>query len=486
MRNRLVEDSILILATNGITYFTTLVSNRLVSSCYSFGDFGTRAQFLSVVSIVLSVISIGLANCPSYFIPLAEGKDSAEKISRNLYFVAIVVLAPFVFILPVMFDNVIKYFNNPKLVDYKLLLWIMVAEQFLYSFYSGIQIAKHKAIKNALLNLLRAILSVTCTYVICSQGLPILYNVLGSAVLDFGFCVFSVWDSTHPLMHIGRWLDVRLIRNMLGYCLPLGVSSVTASLCTQIDKLFVGGLYSETEYALYANLCTELPLAAVSGAFIAIISPYVVKMVNLGKQQEAIKLWGYVIVLVAIILFPVISILIVYSKQAVLILFSEKYVIGYKLFCVFSLMEVFRITYFGLILKAYGKSWIILSCSALTLILDVLLNTLSYFVFQAGLLGFAISTFCSTLIIQLLQLVMSSRISGVGFCQIFPWVELMRVSLINLAFALGFSMLSSSLNWDYYDILPVSCIVAVWIVGYVILNIKKISRLYFIIRDTKI
>ena len=149
-------------------------------------------------------------------------------------------------------------------------------------------------------------------------------------------------------------------------------------------------------------------------------------------------------------------------------------------------MEVFRITYFGLILKAYGKSWIILSCSALTLILDVLLNTLSYFVFQAGLLGFAISTFCSTLIIQLLQLVMSSRISGVGFCQIFPWVELMRVSLINLAFALGFSMLSSSLNLDYYDILPVSCIVAVWIVGYVILNLKKISRLYFIIRDTKI
>lgn len=486
MRNRLVEDSILILATNGITYLTTLVSNRLVSSSYSLEDFGTRAQFLSVVTIILSVISLGLANCPSYFIPLAEGKNSAEKISRNLYFVAIVVLAPFIFILPLLFDNVVLYFNNPKLVDYKPLLWIMVAEQFLYSFYSGIQIAKHNAIKNALLNLLRAILSVACTYIICLNGLPILYIVLSSATIDFAFCFFSVWDSTHPLLHIGRWLDARLIRNMLGYCIPLGVSAITASLCTQIDKLFVGGLYSETEYALYSNMCTELPLAALSGAFIAIISPYVVKMVNSGNQQEAIKLWGYVIILVAIILFPVISVLIVYSKQAVFILFSEKYVVGYKLFCVFSLMEIFRITYFGLILKAYGRSWVILLCSALTMILDVLLNTFSYFILDAGLLGFAVSTFCSTLIIQLLQLVMSSRISGVRFCKIFPWKELGKVALINLAFALFFSMLSNSLKLEYSDILSVMCIAVVWVVGYVILNLKKVSRLYLLIRDTKI
>lgn len=489
MRNRLIEDSILILATNGMTYLTTLISNRLISSHFSLNDFGTRAQFLSIVTIVLSIISLGLANCPSYFIPLAgdsRERNNPEKICRNLYFIAILILAPLAIISPWLFDYAVIYFKNPELTKYKILMWIMVSEQFLYSFYSGIQIAKHKAIKNAILNLFRAVCSVACTFMLCSNGFSILYVVIGAIIIDLLFCVFSVVDSVRPLQHIDRWIDGRLIRKMLGYSIPLGISSITASMCAQIDKLFVGRLYSEAEYALYSNMCTELPLAAVSGAFIAIISPYVVKMVNCGKQQDAIRLWGLVIELVAIVLFPIISILTVYSRQIVFILFSEKYVIGYDLFCVFSLMEIFRITYFGLILKAYGKSWVILFCSALTLVLDVILNAISYFVLDAGLLGFAVSTFCSTFIIQLLQLVMSSRISGVCFHSIFPWLGLLKIGLLNLFIAFLFVMVNKTIDLEYADILPMICAILVWFVVYAVLVLRKVLRLYLAIRDTKI
>ena len=80
-KNRLVKDSFLILITNCITYIATMVNTRIISGSFSLTDYGYRAQVISIVTIMVSVFSLGFANAPNFFIPLSNEKEknAAEK-----------------------------------------------------------------------------------------------------------------------------------------------------------------------------------------------------------------------------------------------------------------------------------------------------------------------------------------------------------------------------------------------------------------------
>lgn len=489
MKNRLVKDSFLILLTNAMTYLSTMANTRIVSATFSLTDYGYRAQVISIVAILVSIFSLGLSNCPNYFIPLSDAneKNAAEKIVRNLYLSAAVVSLFMAFITFVFFGLIVDYYKSPMLENYKIIIVIMVAEQIFYSFYSGIQISQHRAIRATITNFIRSIVTVVVTAVICLTIKTIFAVIVSTLIVDISFCIFTLIDSSHPRLRIGRWFDLSLISAMAKYCIPLGVSTITAGLCAQIDKLFVVRFYTPEDLAVYSNMCTELPLAAISGAFIAVISPYIVKFVNSNNTEKAIYLWGRVIEFVSYILFLIIAGLFTFSKQAVYILYSDKYVEGYILFQIFILVEISRITYFGLILRSYGKSLLILLCSALTMVLDIILNSISYYVFDAGLIGFAVATMISTFTIQVLQLLLSSRISNVPFGKIFPWVALLKSAMINIAFSVVFFLIARLLGIeDSLHIITYIPLGVAWIMLYLMVVRKKMVSLYKEIRSIEV
>lgn len=234
-------------------------------------------------------------------------------------------------------------------------------------------------------------------------------------------------------------------------------------------------------------MSTELPLAAISGAFIAVISPYIIELIKNNDTKQAIKLWGLVIEFVAIILFTIIAALMTFSKQAIFILYSEKYLAGYRLFRIFIFLEISRITYFGLILRSYGKSMTILMCSAMTLILNIVLNSVSHFVFGAGLIGFALATMISTFAIQILQLIMSCKVANIAFGEIFPWKNLVVVGAINIVFSLVFGMITKLLNLtDSIKIIYFIPFGIVWVLVYFAIVKKRLRELFSEIQNIKL
>lgn len=483
----IVKDSVLILITNAMTYLATIANTRIVSSYFSLTEYGYRSQILIVVSVLVSVFSLGLSNAPSYFIPTREGKDPPEKIVRNLYAITFVVVLIMMGLVVLGFDSVVSYFNNTELYHFRILIFLMAAEQIFFSYYSGIQIAKHQAIRATILNLLRCIATVVVTILVCNNKGSLYNLILYTLSVDCAFCFYTMVNSAKPTNRIGKYIDYSLIKEIAIFCIPLGISTITASLCAQIDKLFVGRLFSPDDLAIYTNMCTELPLAAISGAFIAVISPYVVKYINRGRSRDAIELWKEVVEIVAIILLPIIAMLFVFSKQTIFILYSEKYIIGYKLFQIFILVEISRITYFGLILRSYGKSSLILLSSATTLFLNVIFNFISFYVLKAGMIGFAISTIVSTYIIQFLQLVLSSKVAKVRFANIFPWKSLFKIVVYNIAFALTFYYIATVLHiLDSIKVMNMIMMLLVWSVLYIFLMKFRFIKLYKKVRDVKI
>lgn len=485
-KNRLVKDSFLILITNCITYIATMVNTRIISGSFSLTDYGYRAQVISIVTIMVAVFSLGFANAPNFFIPLSNEKEknAAEKIVRNLYLVTFGICVLMCIIIWFGFSTIANYFDNQNLFQYRCIILLMAVEQIFYSFYSGVQISQHRAIRATLTNLFRSLLTIIDTIIVCKIFQCIFAVIASTLIVDCAFCIYTIIDSSHPKIKLGQWIDTKLILEMAKYCIPLGISSITAGLCAQIDKLFVARFFTPEDLAVYSNMCTELPLAAISGAFIAVISPYVVKFISDKKVNQAIELWGYVIEFVAIVLFAIIAGLFTFSKQAIYILYSDKYIMGYPLFRVFVLVEISRITYFGLMLRSYGKSMLILICSSLTLVLDIILNSIAYFVFDAGLLGFAIATMIATFSIQLLQLLMSCKVAKVKFLHIFPWFGLGKTGLINLIFIVIFSTIIRALNLEAStNLLFFIPLFIVWIALYFVIVRKKLISLYSKIRN---
>jgi len=486
MNNKIFKDSFFILVANGMTFVTAMIITRVISSNFSLSDYGFRSQILTIVSVFNSFFSLGLSNAANYFIPLTDNSDglSWTKILRNIYIIAAPICLMVFLVIVLFIEQISYYFKNTELIEYRFLIVIMISEQIIYNLYAGTQISQHKALRSTLTNLCRSVATVVMVVLICHSRGSIINIIVGTLCVDAVFCTYTIFDSTRVFVKVGKWFDVGLIKRILIYCVPLGLSTITGTLCAQIDKIFISKLLSLEDLAIYTNMCTELPLAAISGAFIAVLTPYVVKLIGQDEAEKAVNLWGNYVELVAIILFPIIMALIIFSRQAIVLLYSEKYLMGIHLFRMFAILEISRITYFGMILRSYGKSILILMCSGMTLIVNVVLNAFFYFVLSLGMNGFAIATMVSTFSIQILQLAMSSQITGISFYKIFPWKELGSCLLTNAG--IGFIIGTISKWIGFYDrnsIWPVLIIGMVWAVVYFLIEYSRIKKIYGITKN---
>ena len=481
MKNRIIKDSFFILLANALTYVTSIVTTKIISVTFPLAEYGFRSQIMTIATLLSSICSLGLSSAATYFIPLSN--DRTEKniafILRNIYVILIPICLFVLLVSCVGGDGIAVFFKNPELAKYRVYFALISAEHIIFSIYAGSQIAQHRALRSTLTNCCRAVTVVVVTWIICYLHKDIFTVIIGSICIDVVFCIYTVIDATKVFKFREKWLDSGLIKEILKYCIPLGLSSITGVLCSQIDKVFVSKLLTLEDLAIYTNMCTELPLAAISGAFIAVITPFVVKMISQNKVEAAVEMWGQIVELVAIILFPIITVLVVFSRQVIIILYSEDYVVGYQLFRIFAIMELSRLTYYGLILKSYGKSSLILLCSGLTLILDVLLNLLFYFGFGLGMYGLALGTLSSTFIVLILQLIMSSKVSGVKMRQIFPWRALLLCAVVNIALGCGAWLVSYALGFNHILVLWKFVLLGIiWAIIYLLLMARRIKNLY--------
>jgi len=166
---------------------------------------------------------------------------------------------------------------------------------------------------------------------------------------------------------------------------------------------------------------------------------------------------------------------IVFAPQVITVLYSEKYLPGVSVFCVFNLVLLLRTTYFGMILNSMGKTKFIMYSSIASLGLNVALNYLCYQLL--GFVGPAIATFFSIALVGLAQLYASAKSVHVFFAEIMPWKPLGLITLVNIGAG---TVAACILQWfrigtTTKDILIVIGIGLVWMGLYNTLMLKTIN-----------
>jgi len=140
--------------------------------------------------------------------------------------------------------------------------------------------------------------------------------------------VFTLLTYVFAMLNTGKLhfcFNRELLIKVLKFSLPLGIATAMGTLRMEMDKLFIGFVMDTEKLALYTNAAKELPVTMISASFTAVLLPHIARLQKDNKTEEGVKLWNDVTVLSFIINSMIACGLFVFSKEAVLFLYSEKY-----------------------------------------------------------------------------------------------------------------------------------------------------------------
>ena len=447
-KNSLGADAVKLTASKIITLCITTVTSMLLSRFRTLDEYGTYSQLLLVINLFTSIFMLGLPNSINYFLARAETQSEKKKFLSVYYtlstLLSIVMGGVLVCALPI----IEWYFKNPNIGGFLYFLalypWANVISTSIENVLVVYQRTKLLMIYRVLnsVSLLGTVLVVQwmgwgfTTYMALYLGVYVMFAVA---------VYFIVAKLSNGLQCL---LERRLIYQVLSFSIPIGLASVVGTLNIEIDKLLIGWLMNTEQLAIYTNASKELPVTIVASSITAVLLPKMASMIMHERKLEAVRLWGYATELSYIIICLLVSGVFTYSSDVLTILYSEKYLSGISVFRVYTLVLLLRCTYFGIILNAYGKTKMIFFSSIISLVLNCMLNPIFYTLF--GMVGPAIATFLSMLLVMFLQLRWTAKCMDMTIKKVFPWGKIGRISLVNIIFAICFWFIKIVISLEKY------------------------------------
>ncbi len=475
---KIANDATKLVVSKGTTSLISIAVAMLLSRFRTLEEYGTYSQILTVVTLVISIFSLGLPNSTNYFLASFDNKKDRKSflsvyytLSTALSFIAGIILF---FSVPL----IEKYYDNPMISTFSYVLAVLPWANITISGISNILVVYAKTSLLMIVNITHAVLTLFAVLLVRLCGWSfyeymILYISVESLIsLGIYFIVNNLEGILKPSF------DFSLIKKIFAFSIPIGLASIMGTLTVEMDKLMIGYFFDTEAVAIYANAGKELPITIVATSLTAVLMPKMVRQIKADDTRGAVKLWGYSIQLSYFVMAFFVTACIVFAPQIITILYSEKYLAGTQIFRIYSLILILRTTYFGIVLNSMGKTKFIFVCSCLSLLLNVLLNLLFYWLL--GFIGPAVASFISIAVVNMLQLIVTSKKTKISFKKIFPWRFLGIVTLINIGWG-GIAYLTIffiGLGTDWIGIVFCVMIGIVFVCLYFILARKKLVSIW--------
>lgn len=408
-KNNLAKDSIILAIVRAVTICTSLVQTMILSRIMSLTEYGVYSQLLIVISIVTTFSNLGLNNAINYFYNrYQQDKQKARYI--NVIF-ALTIEAGLIgaIIIFALRRLIADYYKSPIIMG--LMIYIVLRPMLaniisLYqSLYISVGKAKVIAIRNFLISFAQVIF-VPFSFYLLKDIVAMLVVQLGLDVIQliyFGLDFSKKEIKINPIR-----VDKSIIKEILSYAIPMGLALMMGTLFKESDKLVIAKLMDTESLAIYTNMSKQLPFEFIALSFTAVVTPAIVKFYYAKDMKSVSKLWSNYMEFGYISTWILCAGAIVCSKELLLFLYSDKYIAGLNIFIIYLIVEMFRYTYFGMILSATGHTKYILNSSIISLIANIIFNIIFYKIF--GIIGPAIASLLCVIIMGVFQLNKSCKI----------------------------------------------------------------------------
>ena len=460
-----------------VNLIITMATSMLLSRFRSLEEYGTFSELSLVLNLLTTFCLLGIPNAINYFLPRVDSDTEREKFLNTFFSLNTIfsVIAGVVMVaaMPIM----VWYFKNHGIYGFYYFAIIMPWAKITIQERANLLVASHKTktlVIQTLLNSIFLLGIIVLTQLIHQSFQFYMYLYVIVEVL-FGVLVYI--EAAKISGKIRFHIDKVLCKQILAFAIPIGLSDMVSTISREVDKLMIGGFLDTESLAIYTNAAKEISLTVISTSFIAVLMPKLSKMVKEERIDEAVETWKDTTSFTYIFMCFGVAALVTFAPQVMTILYSEKYLPGTGVFRIYALILLWRTAYFGTMLSLHGKTKKILFCSIFSMAINIVLNYALYKLI--GFSGPAWSTFFSIGIVNILQLKFTSNIIGISISKLFPWLDLLKISLINALFGIliFLSMKVFRIGTDVKGCIITIVVGAIWMTLYFgVIMRKRIKR----------
>lgn len=448
-------DALVLMLVKLMTIALSFAVTRLMSQHLSLHDYGTYSQILLLVSTVSSLTILGMVDGVNFYYCSEQNPKKRDSYVATIFALQCIVSLAAGAVVLLLTGAFREGFDNP---DIDKLIIYAAALPMLQNLMSMLQVllvsvgkAKILAMRNLLVSVLRLIVVLLMVLFVKTVAVILLATLLMDAaqVVLFGI----ILRKNNCVIRLGQ-VNLRLIWQILQYCIPMAMFILMRSINRDLDKYMVG-LWTDTEtLAVYTNASKPLPFDVILYAFGTVLVPQVIRLVASNREERAMSLYKVMMELGFMTsIVPCLAALTV-APQLMQLLYSKKYMTGLPVFCLYLLVDLLQFTNMTMILCAAGKTGTLMLIGVGTLGLNAVLNGVLYW--QLGIVGPALATLIVTLITGALIMGLSAKALGAKIRQLFDWKFLLLFITENIVAVFLLQHLRSwlkTLGWHYMAIL---------------------------------
>lgn len=412
MKNNIAKDSIMLTIVRVITLAASMAQTMILSRIMTLTEYGTYSALLIIVSLGTTIAGLGLNNAINFFFNKEKDIEKKKKYVNTIF--AITTLSGLIFavIIYVLKRQISNYYNNILVLN--LIIYITLKPTFtnIITLYQQLYISVGKtkviAIRNLIISILQ-IIAIPITFSIFKNIKSIL--IIG-LILDICQLVYFGFDIKKILEINCLNIEIKMIKPILIYAIPMALATMIATIFKESDKLIIAKIATIEELAIYTNMSKQLPFEFIVLSFTTVITPVIIRLLQ-NNKKKAIQLWEDYIEFGYISTWILCIGAIICAKELLIFLYSDVYLDGLNIFKIYLLVEMFKYTYFGLILSATGKTKYILYSSGIAMVANIIFNIIFYKIF--GLIGPALASLICTISMGMVQLLLSCKEAKVNF-----------------------------------------------------------------------
>ncbi|WP_133965214.1 oligosaccharide flippase family protein [Eubacterium limosum] len=469
------KDAVNLTISKILTMLIAMLSAMLLSRYRTLEEYGTYSQLLMVIQLAISIFTLGLPNSINFFLAKAESLEEKKRFLSNYYvFNTILCLVMGVF-LYFSAPLITKYFKNEMIKNFVYVLAILPWANVIMSSIENILIVYKKTIKLMLFRItnsfcLLLIIAIAIAFKMSFENYMLLYVSIQTI---YALSVYFIVNKLADNLYIS--FEKKLIRQILRFSIPLGLATMVGTISIELDKMLISAFFSTDQLAIYTNASKEMPVTIIASSLTAVLMPRLVKLLKYEKSKEAIKLWSDTTVFSYVFICFFSAVLFVFSPQIITFLYSEKYLPGINIFRVYSLVLLLRVTYFGIILNSIGKTKFIFYSSIASLFLNVIFNFAFLYLF--GMIGPALATFLSVMIVGLAQIIYTANVTNIKVSKIMPWKTIGLITLVNIIIATSIFLIYATILNEYIinEYSLVVLLIILWTILYFVLYAKLLK-----------
>lgn len=476
--NSLAGDATKLTVMKIMTTFLAMLSTMLLSRFRTLEEYGTYSQLQLVITVVVTILMAGLPNSINFFAAKARNLEE-QKSFMSIYYTLCTASGILSGLLLVIFIPIIEsYFNNSSISVYWYFLLLYPWTKIVLSGIENVLVVFSNIKKLVIFKISYSGLTLGIIALCWIANISFYYYMFFFLATEV---VFSIWvykissDTVHGLSIL---FQKSRIKEILAFSIPIGLSSVVGTISIEMDKMMIGFFYSTEELAIYTNASKEMPVTIVATSITAVLMPQLVKLLQRNEKEQALELWKKATNLSYICIAFLSAALFVFAPDVISILYSEKYLPGVGVFRVYSLVLLLRVTYFGIILNALGRTKFIFVSSLISLALNAALNAIGYI--TLGFIGPAVATIVSIAITALIQLLYTSSVVKISFSHILSWGYLGKITLLNIVSGIIIYRIKDMVVLDHVlgSVLETAILGCIWGGIYLIITWKDIRKMW--------